>query len=524
MSHGRKLIPLILLYGLANALLYCGLLPLWEGWDEPFHYAYVQSLSVQHELPVLHRTQISREIRQSLLLAPASPVVQHNMPELMSFDQFFALPAAERSARRQRIESIPPSEMNDADGTQENYQAHHAPLAYALLAVPDALLARTQLLTRVLWLRVLCGALAVLLTAWATLILCRQINLPDPFRAAVLFCMFSSQAFYATTAHIANDWLAVVLTAWLLVALIHFAEQPASTRRTLYAAVSLAMGLLTKSYFLAFAPLAIAVFAVRRASLRAMLLASATVLLLAGPWYARNLALYGNFSGMLETASTSPLHALVEGSRQAHWLSAIPYMARTSLWSGNNFFMGFSRTTLHLLLALIAAGALLWLWRVRRGLRRAEAILAGGILIFCLALVYMTALGFWFSHGAEAGAKPWYAQVLLAPVLCLVFLGCAGAGRWGRAIAACIVGVWTYLILATYYAKLLPLYAGLADGRTTLRGLIKWYTASGTQCSANLRTTALLAPEWIYALLVLISVLALSLCVLLIARDMLRRT
>jgi hypothetical protein len=158
---------------------------------------------------------------------------------------------------------------------------------------------------------------------------------------------------------------------------------------------------------------------------------------------------------------------------------------------------------------LISAGAFLWLWRVRRDLQSAEAILAGGILIFCLALVYMTAVGFVFSHGAEAGAKPWYPQVLLAPVLCLVFLGCAEAGRFGRAIAACIVSVWTYLILATYYAKLLPLYAGFTDGRTTLRGLVHWYTAHVTQISANLRTTALLAPEWIYALLGLVSVLAL---------------
>ncbi len=508
-----KSIPLILLFGVANATLYCGLLPLWEGWDEPFHYAYVQSISVQHELPVLHLAQISQEIRKSLLLAPASPVVQRNMPELTTFDQFFALPAADRSARRQRIKRIAPSEMNSTEATQENYQAHHAPLAYAFLAVPDAMLARTQLLTRVLWLRVLCGVLAVLLTGWAALILSRQIKLTDPFRAAALFCTFCSQAFYATAAHIANDWLGVVLAAWLLAGLIHFAEQPSSTRRALYASVLLAMGLLTKSYFLAFVPLAAAVFILRRSSKRSMLLAAATVLLLAGPWYARNIVLYGNFSGMLETASISPVHAFIEGARQAHWPSAIPYMARASLWSGNNFFTTFSRTTLDVLLGFIAAGALLWLWRVRRGMRRSEAILAGGILIFFLALVYMTALGFSFSHGAEAGAKPWYAQVLLAPVLCLVFLGCAEAGRWGRIIAACIVSVWTYLILATYYAKLLPLYAGLTDGRTTLRRLIDWYAASSTQIGANLRTTALLAPEWIYALLALVSVLAIGLCV-----------
>ena len=32
---------LLIAYGAANALLYATLLPLWEGFDEPFHYSYV---------------------------------------------------------------------------------------------------------------------------------------------------------------------------------------------------------------------------------------------------------------------------------------------------------------------------------------------------------------------------------------------------------------------------------------------------------------------------------------------------
>jgi len=35
----------LLAYGLLNATLYTGLLPLWEGFDEPFHFAYVQQLA-----------------------------------------------------------------------------------------------------------------------------------------------------------------------------------------------------------------------------------------------------------------------------------------------------------------------------------------------------------------------------------------------------------------------------------------------------------------------------------------------
>jgi len=36
---------LLLTYALINAALYSILLPLWEGFDEPFHFGYVQYLA-----------------------------------------------------------------------------------------------------------------------------------------------------------------------------------------------------------------------------------------------------------------------------------------------------------------------------------------------------------------------------------------------------------------------------------------------------------------------------------------------
>ena len=45
----------LLLCGALNAILYAGLLPLWDGFDEPFHYGYVQYLRTHGSLPVLGR-------------------------------------------------------------------------------------------------------------------------------------------------------------------------------------------------------------------------------------------------------------------------------------------------------------------------------------------------------------------------------------------------------------------------------------------------------------------------------------
>ena len=41
----------LLAYGALNAILYATLLPLWDGFDEPFHYSFVQHLARTRELP-----------------------------------------------------------------------------------------------------------------------------------------------------------------------------------------------------------------------------------------------------------------------------------------------------------------------------------------------------------------------------------------------------------------------------------------------------------------------------------------
>jgi hypothetical protein len=56
---------LVLAFALVNATLYSCFLPLWEGFDEPFHYGYVQSLSADGRFPVFGRATVSVEIDQS---------------------------------------------------------------------------------------------------------------------------------------------------------------------------------------------------------------------------------------------------------------------------------------------------------------------------------------------------------------------------------------------------------------------------------------------------------------------------
>src|ERR1700737_3723248 len=57
---GRKFLVLIWCVFLARGVFYSALLPIWEGYAEPIHFAFVQYLETTHKLP-LPTTPVSRE-------------------------------------------------------------------------------------------------------------------------------------------------------------------------------------------------------------------------------------------------------------------------------------------------------------------------------------------------------------------------------------------------------------------------------------------------------------------------------
>ena len=91
---------MLLAFALAQAVLYSSLLPLWEGFDEPWHYGYVQYLSSARSLPVLAETRLSEEVWDSMLLSPVSHVLHGPWPELQTFDVYFQLTPEARARQR----------------------------------------------------------------------------------------------------------------------------------------------------------------------------------------------------------------------------------------------------------------------------------------------------------------------------------------------------------------------------------------------------------------------------------------
>jgi hypothetical protein len=505
-------------YALTNAALYSMLLPLWEGFDEPFHFGYVQYLANGKGFPDPRTSPLSEEVAVSLRLAPQSISVQRNLPQVTSYPEFFGWPDSRRRETHQQLSRIDPN-LRWRSSIFIDYEAQQAPLAYAVLALPERVLQKLRLTTRVLVLRILAAMAGSLLLLFGAERLTAQLGVPDPYGQIVIFCALSSQMIWATFAHVANDWLSVPLTLWLLVMLIEYNQRP-SRRRAAVACGILALGLLTKAYCIAFSPLLALVCIIRR-QWRDLAMSLAILTVLAGPWYLRNIERYGTISGMQELREGIDPAAALRDINITKIPAAIDAYARAALWTANNTFQSYSAITLRAVIVLWGAALALWVHstNAKREVRHRNAalILLLHAALFAAALAYDTAINYVKSQGEARSPGAWYTQVLLVPMLALALRGTSRSGKLGKAIATALIALFAYILITTYWVKLIPLYAGF-EGRTSLGSIATLYGEHASTVIAGLDEISLAPAAIILVLSMFVSVLAVVQPVILIRR------
>ena len=95
----------------SQGLVYIVSTPLWEGWDEAFHYAYVQGLVENRTLPVFGQSILSKEMTSSFSYAPVSYGANLNLDsKYTTHEEYWKLPRDERQSRETRLRSIPNGE------------------------------------------------------------------------------------------------------------------------------------------------------------------------------------------------------------------------------------------------------------------------------------------------------------------------------------------------------------------------------------------------------------------------------
>ena len=484
------------LFALLHGLLYCSLLPLWEGFDEPYHFGYAEHLGSDWRVPVAGSTVLQEEVYRSMHLAPASYLNVRNVPDLIPFNAYFGMDAAARRDLRARLYNLPPELRTKKTGPY-NYEAQQPPLAYLPLAVIEWAAPGGAIPWRVFRLRLFCVFASLALLIYSVARLGQSMGMNPAYLAAAVFMLLTTQNLYAAVAHVANDWLSIPLIPLLFLAAERFWRKPEVRQAALFA-LTLTAGLLAKSYFLIFVPFAFLL--VLLAGRKQVWVFAGLVASLAGPWYVRNILLYDSLVGLQASVQAIPRSAVVQTILSTSWPPVLAGMARGMLWNANSSFTSFSQTTLNVLLVLLAAGAAFWLrgLRGRRGTPAEWSVLAGSTMFTAIPIYAMVLAGAGLAQ-VYSTANSWHSAGLLPGVFLLAMRGFSSTGRAGRWLARAALGLAVYILALTYFAKLIPLYAGY-DGRATIGFLSGLYLPQRGELAARLSDSAMLSGGAVIAL------------------------
>lgn len=486
LSHSpstRRLLLLVWLCFLARGFFYSSLFPLWEGYDEYAHFAYLQHVVTYGGLPHVTQSRISREVEESLRLVPLPWLLRHRPAPHVTHDAYWKLPAEERERRERRLSSLPNAWANQP--AMENhiiYEALHPPLYYWLHSWPLRIVAGSSLPSRVLLLRWLSVGLASLVIPLGFL-LTRRVFGQDGPALGVVALVAAMPELMVDVCRVANESLAIILFTLLVYLTLKVAEGPEHAGDGWVLGLVLGLGLLTKAYFLTALPALALVYAwslwcwraKRKKILLHGVLAGAIAMLVSGWWYWRNFLLTGTLFWQPggKTFRDLPLVERLQQVVQVDWLNAFDAIFNTHIWFGNWSFLvvrSWMYHTFRYIVFFAVLGLLVVVWQQWRKPLAHTPLLAQPshllVLIafygfFWLGLAYHALLMFviWDSSASNG----WYLYCLVVAEILLASLGLYALSptRWRRWILPAGTGLFVLLELYATHFLLIPYYTGL---------------------------------------------------------------
>ncbi len=535
-----KLYPWLLWIALIlQGLLFISTTAIWEGFDEPFHYAYIQFLAETGTLPVYGKALVSRELTRSFELAPLSiPLNSILASRYRAFASYWQLSDEERAARARALRQIKAEDRAVADtkASISNYEVHQAPLYYLISVPVYRMCSHFELPTRVFCLRffsLLIGS-STLFAAYAA---ARRAlpGLRGPHTVAFIIALMPMVP--GTIARISNDALAVPLGALAAFLIIDYFTSARERRRAIQIGMVLGLGLLSKAYFLTIAVAVVAAFAVavyksedKKRLLRHLALVLGLAVALSGWWYARNYMLYGNFSGLQEITLTAKMSIAdrIGMAGKVPWLIAWQSMFKQHIWLGNMSLMELSRNTYHVAYFLIyiavlglgirGASAIQCAWKRRVGTFYAgpgrstpyaqDRPMVISLLLY-LSFLVGAAYHMWQNFilvQAPGGTGGYYLYVVIVPELLLLMYGFQALPWRAGKIAQGATILYVVLVnFVAYYCKMIPSYGGIAIPRFHVKHLLEVYSPPTIQLMLHrisLQQASWVGPTTILAMIV----------------------
>ena len=283
---------------LVHGAFYCHLIPLWEGFDEWGHYAFVEYLRLHGTLP-LPSDDVTEEIHDSVESEPI------------------------------RHEEVEPLKV---------FEAQQPPLYYWILSVPNRIFIHTPISIRVHRLRlfsVLIASLVIPLAYLAAL----ELFYSRAIALSVCALIVSMPALMIDISRIGNESLSIAIASWIILLLLRQSQSvtgrlvgPPILAAAAFSGgsalgLALGLGLLTKAYFLAFIPVLL---------LRRRIYSLLVAIAIGGWWYWRNFRLTGTLTGEVTDVAVSKLGfaAKLAAIGKVHWLRVLDSAVWTHIWTG----------------------------------------------------------------------------------------------------------------------------------------------------------------------------------------------
>ena len=476
----RILFPLLWVMFVVKSLLYIAVTPLWEGFDELFHFAYVHSLAATNSLPVWGEAFVDSDIARSTAYVPLAQLMPQLTPgfEKLSYRDYWMLDEAKRQEFERNLRGLTASANRFEPSDVPLYQIQHPPLYYAMCAPLYLLMNDWSLTSKVHALRFFSALLASLCIIAAALTAKQSGATPAGYAFAGLVALWP--CLYVDTARVGNDSLGVAVFSFVFLAMARYGTGR-SARRAAALGVLLGIGLLTKAYFLTAIP-AIVLFTIwsgfragdeRKATLADTCLILACAGLVGGWWYLRNYHLYGTFSGLQETIQFPAVGILerIQAIFDVPWMLVLKNLFVTLCWVNGWSFLHLPKA-MYLVFVCLFAVAIVGLVRsaYSSGGREANFSPGGRAISAALFLMAFFALGVAY-HEVNAyatvrslgGPGGWYFYALVVPMSLIVSLGIGQA--WSRSTRACFIAAFAAVGAVELYGFLMalaPYYTGIA--------------------------------------------------------------
>lgn len=474
-----RLIGLVWLCFVLRGAFYSGFTPIWEGFDEWAHYGYIDFLETHGRLP-LSSEPVSAEIEHSLNLVPAPWVLRLEFPSLVTHDAYWTMPQAERLSREGRFKELRRDEpRQDAQSPFRLYEAQQPPLYYLLLYLPHKMLVERPLAERIYILRLM----SVLLTSlviplgFAT---ARLVFGADTVSFQLVAVLAVIPELMINIARVGNESLAIPIYTGIVYCCLRLIRAKENGRLVILAGILLGLGLLTKAYFLAVAPVLSLLLCWcwitlpgRRKQIAAWAAAAfLAACLVSGGWYWRNIQLTGSLSGHMFDAQLKQagMFSLLENVARVRWFQAFETTFFTHIWFGNWSFLQV-RTWIYRLAFLVCILAMAGIGVLGLRFRRKKnkpivrwedlGLMLLFYFFFALAMAYYILIA--FTASGQSACQGWYLYCLVVPELVLVTLGIFALlkERVRPAVLPVVAGLFALLDLYTVHFLLIPYYSGL---------------------------------------------------------------